>query len=370
MKIIRILHYVPGFEFGGIESRLLDWYNNIDRSKVQFDVLIQTDLDNEMIRHIKSLGGNVYKICKFSPKTLLRFLREVTVFFAVHDDYSAVHCHSSVTGYFIMKEAKKRGISNLILHSRTSSYAGTRVSLVKKMLKRLSVSVATDYFSCSEEAGEFMMTNTRFRNKPVKIINNAIEAKKFVFNPTKRTEIREQLNLNGLFVVGHIGRLTYAKNHMFLLDTFFEIYQQNKNSKLLLIGDGPLKNDIIIKAEQLGLKEDVILLGYKENVHDYLQAMDVFVFPSHFEGFGTVAVEAQASGLYCIVSDGVPQSVDVTHLVEHIQLSAGPKNWAAEILNYSNGYERKNMYHQIVEAGFDAISTAKWLENFYLGFLN
>ena len=370
MKPVRILHYVPGFEFGGIESRLLDWYNNIDRTKVEFDVLIQTDLDNEIIRDIKNLGGNIYKISKFSPKTLFGFLRDVSNFFAVHDDYNAVHCHSLTTGYFIMKEAKRRNVSKLILHSRTSSFSGEKTSAIKKIFKKLSVSIATDYFACSKEAGEFMLKNTRFKKKPVTVIKNAIEADKFVFNLNKRTEIREQLNSSDSFVVGHIGRLTSAKNHMFLLDTFFEIYQQNRNSKLLLIGDGPLKNDIIKKAKQLGLIENVLLLGYKENIHDYLQAMDVFVFPSHYEGFGTVAVEAQASGLYCVVSDGVPKAVDVTHLVEHLPLSAGPPKWADRILNYHNGYKRKNMYEQIVEAGFDARSTAKWLEKFYLGFRN
>ncbi|MFD4817054.1 glycosyltransferase family 1 protein [Peribacillus butanolivorans] len=367
-KKVKILHYVPGFDHGGIESRLIDWYKNIDRDKIQFDLIKLTpDTENPLIEKFKDLGGMVYTLPKFSPKTYFIFQKELKKFFNEHD-YNAVHCHSPITGHFVLQRAMNNGIPIRIMHSRTTQFNSDSTFIpIRNYLKRLSVSYATDYFACSREAGTWLFGEKAILDKKVKIIDNGIEAEKFIFNNNIRLKIREELKINNNFVIGNVGRFSSVKNHSFMIDIFKEISKINKNSKLMLLGDGPTEEEIKAKVKELNLADKVLFLGRQTDVEKYLQAMDVFLFPSHFEGFGTVAIEAQTAGLRCIVSEGVPSSVDITDLIEHLPLSTGPEKWAKNILQYSKGYKRNNMYEEIVNAGFDVKSTIKSLEKFYLG---
>ncbi|MGE7905349.1 glycosyltransferase family 1 protein [Peribacillus sp. NPDC094092] len=366
-KKVKILHYVPGFDHGGIESRLIDWYKNIDRDKIQFDLIKLTpDTENPLIVKFKELGGKVYTLPKFSPKTYFKYQKELKKFFNEHD-YNAVHCHSPITGHFVLQRAMKSGIPIRILHSRTTQFNSDSSFIpIRNYLKKLSTIYATDYFACSKEAGTWLFGEKAILDKKVKIIDNGIEAENFIFNNNTRMKLREKLKLNNNFVIGNVGRFSTVKNHSFMIDIFNEICKVNKNSILMLLGDGPTEENIKAKVKELNLVDKVLFLGRQTDVEKYLQAMDVFLFPSQFEGFGTVAIEAQTAGLRCIVSDGVPFSVDVTDLIEHLPLSIGPEKWADNILQYSKGYKRNNMYEEIVRAGFDVKSTIKFLEKFYL----
>ena len=365
---IRVLHYIPGFDHGGIESRLLDWYKHIDRNKVTFDILKLTpDNDNELIKEFIDLGGNVFTLPRFSMKSVISFMKALKSFFIVNHNYDVVHCHAPTTGYFILKEAKKYDIPLRIIHSRTTSFNPDEKNIIiKKMLKKITPIYANRYFACSKEAGEWIYNRTILSSDKFKVINNGIEAKKFIFNDQKRNQLRSEMEIEDYFVIGHIGRFSTAKNHPFIIEIFYEILKKRSNSKLILIGDGPTEDDTRKKAKKLGIENNVLFLGRQNNVEDYLQCMDVFLFPSYFEGFGTVAIEAQAAGLQCLASDGVPQAVDITGLIEHLPLSKGAVEWAETVLKYSNGYERRNMYEEIAKAGFDVITTAKWLEEFYI----
>ncbi|MCA0981205.1 glycosyltransferase family 1 protein [Exiguobacterium aestuarii] len=364
---LRVLHYVPGFDQGGIESRLLDWYRNIDRNKIQFDLIKLTpDRNNDLIEEFKLLGGNVYTLPKFSPKNFLSFRKELRYMFKSNDSYDVVHCHSPATGYFFLKEAKKNNVPVRILHSRTTQFNSESTFIfVRHQLKKLANNYATSYFSCSNEAAVWQFGEEALLNQNVTIINNGIESYKFKFNYNTRIKILSELELDNCFVVGHVGRFATAKNHLFLIDVFNEITKKQKNARLVLIGSGLTKKEIEEKVNKLNLSDKVIFLGEKNNVEDYFQAMDVFLFPSHYEGFGTVAIEAQAAGLKCIVSEGVPNTVDVTDLIEHLPLEAGPMFWANKVLEYSRPYERRDTYEEIVNAGFDAITTVKYLSEFY-----
>lgn len=367
MKPVKVLHYIPGFDLGGIESRLLDWYRNIDRTKVQFDVLILTDLDNELVREIQALGGNVYKISNFSFKTIIKFMKDIKKFFSENNDYSVVHCHSLTTGYFILKEAKKYGISSRIIHSRTTSLNSEEKFLfVKNQMKNKTPSFATDYFACSQEAGKWAFNKKKLQSSKFMVINNGIEIKKFIFNLEKRKQLRGKLKIENSFIIGNVARFTSSKNHEFILKVFSEVLKKDETSKLMFIGEGPTEKKIKQIANEMGILDHILFLGRKNNVEDYMQCMDLFLFPSHFEGFGTVAVEAQAAGLPCVVSEGVPKSVDITNLIEHLPLAKEPAEWAKYILKFRDGYERENMYNEITQGGFNAETIAKWLENFYL----
>lgn len=365
MEKVKILHYIPGFKFGGIESRLIDWYKGIDRTKVQFDVLVHTDLDNDLLTLIKEMGGQVYITEKFSLRNYMNFIREIRKFFNSNNDYAAVHSHSLVTGYFILKRAKKHRIPKLIIHSRTKSFIGERSIFVKKILKRMTAKIANTYFACSKEAGEFLFQGIKKENFTV--IKNGIQVEKFIYDSVVRDSVRASLNLKNSFVIGHVGRFTYAKNHLFLIELFKDVCERIDNAILLLVGEGPSIDEVKNLIHKYNLQDRVIFAGYKPNVNEYFQAMDVFVFPSHFEGFGTVVVEAQASGLKCLVSTGVPDSVDISGLTEHLSLSEDIRVWTEKVVDISKGYTRKNMLVEVREAGYDAKDISKFLEKQYMG---
>ncbi|WP_226670492.1 glycosyltransferase [Metabacillus litoralis] len=360
----RILHFVPGFDHGGIESRLIDWYHKIDRSKYQFDLLKLTpDDNNSLIMEFKTLGGNVYTIPKFNIKNYVKFRLELKKFFREHK-YDAVHCHSPITGKFVLEEAQKSKIPIRIMHSRTVKFdTKSKFLFYREYLKKRVVSFSNTYFSCSKEAGEWMFG----AKSSFKIINNGIRTDNFIFNLETRQRVRKELNLKDSFVIGNVSRFTQSKNHDFLVDLLYEIDNRGYNNcRLLLLGDGPTKMNIKERANEKGLLDKVVFLGKKENVWDYYQAMDIFVFPSEFEGFGTVAVESQASGLKTIVSTGVPMSVNITNLIKHLPLEIGIEDWADEVIKSFN-YKRDNRRLDIINKGFDVSTTVKELEIIYSG---
>ena len=197
------------------------------------------------------------------------------------------------------------------------------------------------------------------------IVNNGIDTEKFVFDKQVRDKIRTGLKIENKFVVGHIGRFSYQKNHEFLIDIFNEVYKKNSNAVLLLLGCGELEKQIREKVHILGLDKAVIFNGTVSNANEFYQAMDCFVLPSHFEGLGIVAVESQASGLKTLCSDVVPKEAQITNLLEFMSLSDTAEAWAEKVLSYDNRYGRRDMSDEIKKSGFDIKYSAKQLEGLY-----
>ncbi len=357
-----MLHYIPGFLIGGIEARLLDWYKAIDRDKIQFDVLkITKEEDTELIQEFKELGGNVYTISKFSPRTFIQHIKDIKEFFHEHNDYSIVHSHA--LSPFVLREARKNRIKIRILHARTTNFnPGVKMLGVRKFLKKISPHFATHFFACSKEAGLWAFG----RNKDgIKIINNGIQLEKYIFNEVIREKIREEFNINNKFVIGNVGRFSSQKNMEFLIEIFAEVKKRETSALLFLIGDGPEKQKLLNRIKEFHIESDVIFAGQRKNVYDFLQSFDVFVMPSHFEGFGTTALEAQAAGLITFVSDTLPDSIKITSLIKFLPLKKGAKYWAENILKNRKEYNRENMFYPITKAGFNNNQTSKWLESFY-----
>ncbi|MEK2470423.1 glycosyltransferase [Tetragenococcus halophilus] len=203
-----------------------------------------------------------------------------------------------------------------------------------------------------------------YKNK-VTIINNGIDIERFSYNEGTRHSLRKELGLEGKFVLGHVGRFSDEKNHKFLIETFFRITQIYPRSILLLIGEGSLKPNIENKITELKLTENVIFLGLRDDVNQVMQAMDSFVLPSLFEGLGIVAIEAQAAGLPCYVSKGVPKEVDITDLITYISLNKSPEHWAQEIVKKKDSSSRSLYSKTIKSKNYDIVDTVKKLENFY-----
>ena len=360
-KPIRVLHILNGLGSGGTESFIMNIYRNIDRSKVQFDFLIRSAKENLLVEEINSLGGIVYITSEF-PRHFQKNYKEINKFFKANKDYSIVHLHANALMYVKpLGIAKRYGVKCRIIHSHNTQTAKNPFyRYIHRWNKKFISEKATDFLACSTMAGDWMFNNT------FKVINNAIDVKKFSYNELKRNQIRKKYNIEGKFVIGNIGRFTHQKNHSFILDIFKEVYSMNKESVLMLVGTGELINEVKLKVKSLGLQDSVIFTGARNDIPDLLSSMDVFLLPSHFEGLGIVLIEAQASGLYCIASENViPKEAKVTELLEFLPLTKSSKEWANIILD-KNKLTRQNTFNQIKNAGFDISNVAKDIEQFYL----
>jgi len=359
-KPVRVLHVVTYMGRGGLETMIMNYYRHIDRSKVQFDFLVHRDFKADYDDEIEALGGRIYHLQRLVPWKK-SYLNELESFFKNHPEYKIVHVHQDCLSSVILKIAKKCGVKVRIAHSHSSSQDKNLKYLIKLYYKRFIPKYATQLFACGKEAGDWMFGGAKYQ-----IINNAIDTKLYKYNSEKRNSIRNDLKIpEDTFVVGHVGRFNAVKNHTFLLDIIAELKKQHKNSMLLLIGDGELRAKIEDKAKELNVTDDVIFTGVRSDVPDLMQAMDCFVFPSLYEGLPVTLIEAQSSGLPCIVSSEVPSECDKTDLVEHISLSDSLDIWAKHILN-KKGNERKNYSEAIAKSGYDINVNAKGLESFYI----
>ena len=240
-----------------------------------------------------------------------------------------------------------------------------KIALLKhNILKKILPLMTDEFLACSKLAGEWLYPE-KYLDR-VKIINNGIDIEKYKFNLEIRNQLKKEMNLEEKFVLGHIGRFSYSKNHKFLIEIFNEVQKIEKESILLLIGNGELEEKTKDQVKQLNLEEKVIFLGTTDKVESYLQIMDVFVFPSQFEGLGLVAIEAQTAALKVIASDKVPLEAKLSDYLEYFSLNKNSKEWAEEILKYKNSYERKDMTKEIEKVGYSIKSSAKELEKIYL----
>ncbi|MBB1545570.1 MAG: glycosyltransferase family 1 protein, partial [Clostridiales bacterium] len=289
---------------GGVESVVMNYYRNIDKSKVQFHFICDEDSTDIPYDEIEKLGGKVIVVPPYQK--LFKYQKELYKIFK-ENKYKIVHSHINALSVFPLRVAKKAGVPIRIAHSHTTSNKKEwKRNLAKNILRPFSKVYSNQYLSCSKLAGKWLFGKKAFLDKKIKIINNAIDLEKFKFNKEKRNEIRKEIGLDeDTFLVGHIGRFVTVKNHEFLLDIFNEIHKKEKNSKLILIGRGPLKKNIDRKINELGIKEEVIFTGQINNVSDYYNAIDVFLLPSFYEGLPVVGIEAQANGILCKFSSNM-----------------------------------------------------------------
>lgn len=361
-KVPRILYVSGGtIDNGGISSYMRSYYKNLDKEVLQIDFLVHGEKsihDDEIL----SQGGIIY----YAPTKRKNFFenKRITTDILKSGKYRIVHSHMDGMNGLFLREAKKFGIPVRISHSHNTDFL-TRNPL-KRMLHKFSRSLigkyATEFWACSQEAGEWL-----YGDKEFQIIRNAIDIEKFEFRLATRERIREELNLKGKFVVGHIGRLSYQKNQAFLIDTFSEFNKMNPESVLILVGGGYRDNELEKKAKQLSLIGKIIFLGEREDVSEILNCFDVFVFPSRFEGLGIVVIEAQTNGLYCICSTNVPNEVNVTGNVSFYSLENSPSHWAEAI----SGISSRDLHakEKVFASKYEITSEAKILQERYLNLI-
>lgn len=357
--MIRILHVVTDMRYGGLETMLMNYYRKIDRNKVQFDFLEHRQEESDYDREIRILGGKIYRIPRLNPFSL-HYKLILRRFFREHPEYQIIHVHQDCLSSVILKIAKRYGIKVRIAHSHSNDQDKNLKYLIKLYYKQKIPKYATHLFACSEEAGKWMFKNAKFE-----IINNAIDTEKYAYSVGKRKQIRKSLGISDdMLVIGHVGRFSYPKNHMYLLDIFQKVIEKT-SAVLLLVGDGILRSEIENKIAQLYLQDKVILTGIRSDVADLLQAMDVFVLPSRYEGLGIVVIEAQTSGLPCCISDRVSKECEKTDLVYQISLSEDADIWANKILQISK-IKRSSRCDEIREKGYDLQDNTNKLADFYI----
>lgn len=356
---IRVLHVVTHMNRGGLETMIMNYYRYIDRTKIQFDFLTHRDGKKDYDDEIQKLGGKIYHLPPLNPLDKKGYLKKLDDFFREHTEYKIVHSHLDCMSAYPLRAAKKYGVPVRIAHSHNTSQERNLKYLIKLYSRSLIPKYATDLFACGEEAGKWM-----FKNHPFVVMRNAIDAQKFVYDSEVAKQKREELGIEDKFVLGHVGRFNLQKNHEFLIDIFNEVCKQNENAVLLLIGAGELEDKIHEKVRNLGLNKKVMFLGVREDIPKLMQAMDVFVFPSLFEGLPVTLVEAQAAGLPCVVSDTITKEINLTKNVVFISLEKSARKWADEILD--DEYSRKNELDTIINNRFDIYENVRWLENFYI----
>ena len=289
---------------GGVESVIMNYYRHLDHSKVQFDFICDEDSTRIPYDEIKKLGGRVFLVPKY--QNLPKYLKVLEKLFK-ENQYRIVHSNINTLSVFPLYAAKKAGVPIRISHSHsTSNPKEWKRNFIKNILRPFSKRYATDYFACSEVAGRYLFGNKTFNRGEVKIIHNAINIDKFKFDEVARKKLRKELGIkDSTIVIGHVGRFVQQKNHTFLVDVFKEYHKKNPDSKLLLVGSGPLEDEIKKKVERLGLKDSVLFLGQRDDINKLYSVMDIFCLPSLYEGLPVVGVESQAAGLPIIFSNGV-----------------------------------------------------------------
>lgn len=351
-KILRVVHIIGKVEMGGVQAVVMNYYRNIDKTKVQFDFIIDGYNETPIDEEIKSMGGKVYKIEPYEKNIFKNMLQCYKIFKT--NKYTIVHCHLNTLSVFPLFVAWICKIKIRICHNHSTAAKGEgKKNLIKYILLPFSKLFATHYCACSELSGRWIFGNKFYNKGKVKLIKNAIAINKYSYNKSVRDKKREQMNLNNKFVIGHVGRFVFSKNHNFLIDIFNEAYKINNNLILVLIGDGQLKNQIQYKVKKLGLKDNILFLGNRFDVPELMQAMDLFLLPSFYEGLPVVGIEAQAAGLKCIFSNSITYETKITDLVKFISLNKSSKYWANQIIKYSNGYNRENTDIRIKKAGYE-----------------
>lgn len=334
--MIRVLQVLGSTTLGGAESRVMDLYRHMDKDRIQFDFLVTRGHTGHFDSEIESLGGHVYTVSPYRIYNHKQYVTEVKLFFKEHSDYKAVHGHMTSTASIYLPIAKESGNPLTIAHARSAGVdSGIKGKLTNLLRKKLPER-CDKMIACSDLAAVSVFGEHNYVDGLVKIMPNAIETKDYAVNAIEREHIRKEYGIEDRFVVGHTGRFHEAKNHRFIVDVFLDFLNYREDAVLMLVGDGPLRDDIEAYIKELAkvnpkLSDRVIFTGNQTPVHPYYQAFDTLLFPSIYEGMPGTVIEAQASGLKCLVSDSVTRLCKATELVEFESLSKSADKWAERL---------------------------------------
>lgn len=366
MKKIRVLEVASMNVRAGIETYLINMFRYIDKNQIDINFLRTNRNDGPFDEEIRENGGRIYYVSPVSknPIKLVKHFSEFR-YFLKNNKFDVIHFHGNTAISLIdAKIARSEGVKHVVGHSHNNFVKNKRQRIIHKILSAYIRRYLTDRIACSNEAWVWMFGNnnsgTRYISK------NGIETSKFLFNKNTRSMCRNALEIHDELVIGTVGRLTEQKNCIFLVKAFGKYCLNNPNSVLLFVGDGEYRAEIINEAKKLGIQNKVIITGFVSNPEDYLCAMDIFALPSLWEGLGICLIEAQASGLPCIVSNAiVSEAKIIDDLIHVVDEECDIDKWANMMECTKLENEREKYNAAVRDAGFDICDSAKQLQKFY-----
>ena len=331
---LHILHVVGAMNIGGIENMLMTSMPHMKEKGIIFDFAVHGKESGVHEKEIAELGGKVYHLPKFRGINIISYVRAWQCLLKNHPELIIIHGHMTSTASIYLMMAKYYGRVS-IAHSHSTSTSGNKMMYFCKRVLEYPLRYLSDYlFACSTDAANYRFGKGTSNRSNYRLWLNAIDMEKFRPSATKRQEYREKLNIaDNVTVIGHVGRMVPAKNHKFLLEIFKEYQRINPVSKLLLIGDGPLKNVIETWTKKLKIADSTIFAGAVDNPADYLSVMDIFCFPSAYEGLSVSLIEAQINEKICLGSDVIPKEVKISDNLQFLSLYSSPKMWAEKIIS-------------------------------------
>ncbi len=362
--MIRILQCVNIMDRAGLETMLMNYYRNIDRSKVQFDFLVHRPYRGAYDDEIEALGGKIYHAPRLYPQNYSRYFKWMKEFFEEHPEYSIVHSHIDAMSFFPLLAAKKAGIPVRISHSHSSKLDRDFKLPIKWFALKKVPKVANYYMACGDMAGKFMYENRKFT-----IVRNAIDLDRFSYSEDVRVKLRDELGLENKIVIGHVGRFCYIKNQLFLLDILSKLNEEKDDFHLVLVGKGEDEDKIRERIVEKKLSKQVTILTDRSDVNELYNMMDVFVMPSLFEGLPVVGVEAQANGLPCVMSESISKEILLTSCIEQVSLNEEIDKWSKTVFLKSHQCRNENALQELCGAGYDIKEEACRLQDIYVSLI-
>ena len=368
MEPIRVLQVCgEPFAGGGQESFLMNMYRHIDRTRVQFDFF--TPFENRapaMEREIMALGGRVWSAeLPFREDNRRHFRQGLSAFLTEHR-YAIVHIHSGSIYALACgaKLARQSGAHSVIVHSHCGGFDNLRYRVARLTTRRMLLRYPTHYFACAHLAARWNFPPSIIRSGKYAVIPNAVDTARFRYNPDLRLRMRRRLGLGDAPTIGHVGRFALQKNHRFLIETFAALTAILPTAQLVLVGEGELLDDTLALVDKLGLEDRVHYLGTRQDVPALMQAFDLLLLPSFFEGLPVVGVEAQAAGLPVVTSTGVTRELPLPDLATYLPLSLGAEGWAQKIAQ-ALATPRRDRVEEMTAAGYDVAGAAAALQRRY-----
>lgn len=373
MEPVRVLQVIGCMGCGGAEAMLMNLYRYVDREKVQFDFAVHTDVHQMYDDEIVKLGGRIYRFPKYTGKNYSEYKKLWDTFLPKHPEHRIVHGHIGSSATIYLAIAKKNGRYAIAhSHSTKSTVEPVRQFFWEAVAYPVRY-VADSFFACSPEAAKDRFGKKVATSDRCRVINNAIDVERFAYSPKNREDVRRSLaagsdaGSEGRFIVGHVGRHTPQKNPLFMLEVFADVRRRRPGALLLQVGEGEMTETMKKRCRELHIEDAVIFAGVRGDVERYYSAMDVFLFPSLWEGLPVTLVEAQTNGLNCVVSDAVPRAADMGAGLYHtLSVSDPADKWADAVLFHAERGHMKDAARFTREAGFDICTSAGQLQDFYL----
>lgn len=337
----KVLHIIGSMNRGGAEQLIMSIYREIDLEKYQFDFAVQTDKFAYFDQEILDLGGRIFSQPSPSIFGILKYVNSLINIIKKHGPYDCIHSHVFSFSGLVLFVGKIMKVPVRIAHSHTTNdNKGFSIyrTFYKRIMRKLILNSATNLVGCSKEACISLFGENAFKKGMAIVLPNAIKIDSFQNIDNGRNDLREELNIPlSSKIVGHVGRFSKQKNHDFLINVFYEILKKIPDTHLVLVGDGDLKEKMERLVSEKRIAQYVHFLGLRDDVPQIMSSLDLFLFPSLYEGLGIVLIEAQAAGIPCLISNNLPSEADIgLGLIKSLDLTSEPKVWAIHAINIMN----------------------------------